>query len=171
MHRVLTLVLVSTLLLPACGPKQVGGVPVPTINRVAGAARSFSTVMEEVQDIEIILYDKKQISAATHIEFQELYLELAPAGLALNESIRVAADGPEALEALRRALGISRQLLATTRRIRDEDARAKLVAIVVGAQAFLIVIESVIGGENDSTNPVTRRIPASVFYQPLPLAA
>jgi len=124
--------------------------------------------MEEVQNIEIILYDKGQISAATHIEFQELYLELAPAGLALNESIRIAADGPEALEALRRALEISQQLLATTRRIRDEDARAKLVVIVVGAQAFLIVIEFVIGRENDSTNPVTRRGPTPGLYQPLP---
>ncbi len=167
-RKLLVIPLLLLLSLTACGPKQ-GGVEVPTINRVAIAAKDFSTSVLEFQSMEIAMYNAGRVSAASHIDIQEVLKETSVWGWALNDSIRIA-DESSLRRALQEALTASERLLERTRAVRDADTRQKLIVAVLGARAFLATIYAIYGGvENE--NPVTTRNFVTPYTQSLPLAA
>lgn len=169
-RKLLAIPLTLLLVLPACGPKQ-DGVEVPTINRVAVAAKDFSDSVETFQLAEIELYNQGIISQGAHIEIQKALIETSLAGRELNNAILIAKSEPGTAIAVDKALEATARLLQNTRRIKNQNTRVQLTSAVMTARAFLAIIFALYGGDNDSTDTSYLGIPFAPRYQPLQIAA
>ncbi len=140
-NRILAIALLVPLLV-ALGCEQ------SKLKKVAQAAEGFSLTVKAFQDAEIAAHQQGLVDDAEHKEIERALVDVAHAGLELDNIVRAAGlkvPGPKALAALDQAYtSLDNLFTSGVLHVKNARARQDLEALLLSAKGFLATISAVL---------------------------
>ena len=146
-RRKVTIIPLSFLLLSLMGC-AARSVPLTPIQKFAVASKDFSASVEAFQLAEIEFFNQGHIKVETHVKINKVVIDVATAGLELNNAILVTKSEPDMRVALAEALASTEGLLKDLRALENSNIRTQLLLAVTTARSFLAIIATQIGGSD-----------------------
>ena len=116
------------------------------VKKAAQAADGFAISVKALQQAEMAAHVQGLIDDAEHRDLQGYFLDVASAGLELDNAIRVAQSKPKAVETLQAAIAsLDRMLNQAVPHLKNPKARETMQALILSAKSFLATIAAVIG--------------------------
>jgi len=118
------------------------------LKKLALATDAFSLTVRSFQQAEVVAHQQGLVSDEEHAAMEKALIDVANAGVELDNALRVARRGgkPKAAAALGAALtSLDHLLNSGVLHVKNPKARQDLEALILSAKGFLATISAVIG--------------------------